>query len=87
MGTVSVRVVPRSSRRGLTREAGGRITIRVHAPPEDGRATEEARAVLAEALGVAKGGVSLRTGARSRTKVFDVEGVSSQELQARLSGR
>ncbi len=83
MATVTVRVVPRSSRRAVEAGPDG-IVVRVQAPPEGGRATEEARRALAEALGVPPSGVSLRTGARSRTKVFEIEGLSLEEVRMRL---
>ncbi|MBI4260601.1 MAG: DUF167 domain-containing protein [Actinobacteria bacterium] len=83
MGTVTVRVVPRAGR-GEVVAAGGAITVRVAAPPSEGRATEEARRALAGALGVPPSRVSLRTGARSRTKVFEVRGLSGEEALRRL---
>ena len=73
---VAVRVKPGSSRARV----GGRydgplgpaVVIFVNAPPVDGRATEAARTALAEALGVRRSAVSLRTGAASRDKLFTV---------------
>jgi uncharacterized protein YggU (UPF0235/DUF167 family) len=83
MGAVTVRVVPRSGRTAV--EAGERgIVIRVRAAPEGGRATEEARRALAEALGVPASRVRLRVGTRSRAKVFEVEGVDGAEAEMRL---
>ena len=75
-----MRVVPRSSRTSVGLDDRG-ILVRVRAAPEDGRATEEARRALAEALGVPGTGVSLRRGGRSRTKVFEVEGVGQREAR------
>ncbi|MBI2238280.1 MAG: DUF167 domain-containing protein [Actinobacteria bacterium] len=83
MATVTVRVVPRSSRRAVEVGPDG-IVVRVQAPPEVGRATEEARRALAEALGVPPSSVSLRAGERSRTKVFEIEGLSLEEVRMRL---
>jgi superfamily I DNA/RNA helicase len=49
------------------------------------RVFEEAmRRALAEALGVPASRVRLRTGARSRTKVFEVEGLGGAEAEMRL---
>lgn len=83
MATISVRVIPRSSRRQVESAPGG-VTIRVQSPPAGGRATEEARRALAEALGLSPGRVSLRSGGRSRWKVFSVEGLSEPEIRERL---
>ena len=62
------------------------MTVRVHSAPEGGRATEEPRRLVAEALGVPASRVRLITGKRSRTKVFEVAELTQGEAQARLSG-
>jgi uncharacterized protein YggU (UPF0235/DUF167 family) len=58
--------------------------VRVGAAPEGGRATEEARRALADALGVRSGDVTLRAGSRSRTKVFEVDGLDDEAIRAAL---
>ena len=83
MGLVTVRLIPRSSRTSVGLDDRG-ILVRVRAAPEGGRATEEARRALAEALGVPGTGVSLWRGGRSRTKVFEVDGVGQREAEMRL---
>jgi len=83
MGSVTVRVVPRSGRSAVEAGPAG-VLVRVRAAPEGGRATEEARRALAGALGVPPSSVRLRTGARSRTKVFEVDEMSSEDLAMRL---
>ncbi len=79
---VAVRVRPRS-RPGLELTDGG-LVIRVAAVPEKGRATEEARRALAEALGLAPSAVTLRSGAAARRKVFVVEGLGAVEARTQL---
>jgi uncharacterized protein YggU (UPF0235/DUF167 family) len=79
---VRLRVRPRS-RAGLELNDGG-LTLRVAAAPEKGRANEEARRALAAALGVAPDAVTLRTGAKARTKAFEVRGVEPAAARARL---
>jgi uncharacterized protein len=60
------------------------IVIRVRANPDAGRATEEARKALADALRVAPSGVTLRRGGRSREKVFEVATLTKEEALQRL---
>jgi uncharacterized protein YggU (UPF0235/DUF167 family) len=60
------------------------IVIRVRAIPDGGRATEEARRALADALRVAPSSVSLRRGGRSREKVFEVATLTKEEALQRL---
>jgi len=63
------------------------IVIRVRAAPEGGRATEEARRALADALGMASSAVTLRRGRRSREKVFEVARLTTEQALQRLRAR
>ena len=86
--TVPVRVRPGASRARV----GGRypgphgdaLIVVVTAPTVDGRATDAALRGVAEALGLRRAQVSLRTGATSRDKVFAVDDPPA-DLGARLS--
>jgi uncharacterized protein len=81
--SITVRVTPRSGRTAVEAGPGG-VLVRVRAAPEGGRATAEAAHALAAALGVPKTAVRLRSGARSRVKVFAIEGLEPGELERRL---
>lgn len=59
------------------------LTARVREPPEDGKANEALRALIAEQLGVSISKVKLTGGAKSRVKQFAVEGEPAA-LLARL---
>ncbi|MDP9343495.1 MAG: DUF167 domain-containing protein [Actinomycetota bacterium] len=76
-------MTPRSGGTGIE-TSGEDIVIRVRAPAAEGRATDEARRALAAALAVPPSRVALRSGARSRRKVFDVAGMPSGEIARRL---
>jgi uncharacterized protein YggU (UPF0235/DUF167 family) len=84
VGSLTVRVMPRSARPGIE-VRGSDVVVRVSSPPVEGRATEEARRLLARHLGVAAGAVRLRTGRSSRTKIFEIDGLGEVELRARIS--
>ena len=86
MGALSVRVTPRSSRPGVEGVQAG-VVVRVASAPVEGAATEEARRLLAAALGLPASAVRLRSGARSRAKVFLVEGLERDEIVRRLAER
>lgn len=79
---VGVQVRPRS-RPGMQLSDAGLI-IRVAAPQEKGRATEEARRTLASTLGVAPSAVRLRSGRTSRRKTFTIEDANVTEARAAL---
>ena len=80
----AVRVQPRSSRPGVGGVHGGALKVRVHAPPVDGAANDAVIAVLADALGVARGAVRLVSGEHARSKVVEVDGLTEREVRARL---
>ncbi|HET9310477.1 MAG TPA: DUF167 family protein [Actinomycetota bacterium] len=86
MAIVTVRVIPRSGRTQVLRGPGGEVVIRVRSAPEGGRATAQAAAALASLLGLPKSAVTLRSGARSRIKIFVVDGVSQDRLSEVIDG-
>jgi uncharacterized protein YggU (UPF0235/DUF167 family) len=61
--------------------------VRVAAPPESGRANDEALALVADALAVPRARVALVAGRASRDKVVEVAGIGERELDRRLSAR
>lgn len=63
---------------------GSALVVAVSAPAADGRATEAARRALARALGLRPSAVSLRHGARSRDKLFEVVSADSDAVAARV---
>jgi len=70
-GCLPVRVTPGA--RGEALEiADGRLHAKVRAKPEEGKATEAVRGLIATALGLAPSRVALVRGATSREKLFRV---------------
>lgn len=70
-GRLAVRVTPGARIEQVDIE-DGRLTVRVRARPEDGKATEAVRRLLAQALDIAPSRLSLLRGATSREKQFQV---------------
>lgn len=80
---VSVRATPKGGRDGVdgVREdaAGARwLSVRVSAPPDDGKATKAVAKVLAIYFGVAARDVTLVSGATARLKRFRIKGNPAQ---------
>jgi hypothetical protein len=74
-----VRLTPRGGRDsidGAGRDAAGlaHVAARVAAPPEEGRANAALVALLAEALGLPRRAVTIRSGQQARVKLIQVEG-------------
>ncbi|MBI5284715.1 MAG: DUF167 domain-containing protein [Chloroflexi bacterium] len=84
MARVSVRLTPRGGRDAIDGWDGDILRVRVAAPPVDGRANEAMLRLLAKALGVPASKVTLASGAQSRIKLVDVDGLSAEELRERL---
>jgi hypothetical protein len=73
--TLSVKVQPRSSRKGLT-VMGDVLKVSLTAPPADGAANEQLIELLSEELGVRKSAIRILRGISSRNKLIEVEGVN-----------
>ncbi|HTX65263.1 MAG TPA: DUF167 domain-containing protein [Opitutaceae bacterium] len=82
---LAVVVTPRASRTELAGVAGGRLRVRVAAPPVDGAANEELVRFLARHLGLARSAVALAAGAAGRRKTVLVTGMTPDEVARRLS--
>jgi len=81
---ISVRVQPRASQDRITRDEDGRWKVYVTAAPAGGEANAAVRAVLARALGIAKGKVTIVRGETSRTKQVRVADMPEVDVQQRL---
>ena len=68
MTPLTVRVKPNARVQKATRLDDGSWLLHLKAPPQDGKANEELIALLAQALGVAKTQVWIKSGHTSRTK-------------------
>lgn len=82
--SLPVHLHPRARRDEIAGWQGERLKVRVTAPPVEGAANEALVRFLAEALGVRRSQVRLTQGLRSRDKTVEIEGLSAEELRARL---
>ena len=82
---ITVRVTPRSSRESIEAGAGGVLSVRVTAPPDDGKANAAVCKVVAAALGVPKSAVAVVRGHTARTKTLEVEGVTEADVERLLA--
>jgi uncharacterized protein (TIGR00251 family) len=81
----SVRVQPRASRSEIVGLHGDALKVRLSAPPVDGAANEALVELVAGALGVGRRAVRIVSGASSRSKTVEVEGVTAAAV-LRLAG-
>lgn len=84
MGYVRVRVTPGSREAAIGEWREGSLRVKVREPAEKGRANEAVGRLLAKALAVPAGAVTLKRGATSREKLFEIEGLDDNEVRRRL---
>ena len=83
--TLSVRVQPRASRNEVAGLDGETLKLRLTAPPVEGEANDACLAFLAKLLDLSPSRLAIIRGARSRTKVIRITGLTQAEVRARLS--
>ncbi len=81
-----IKVTPRARREEIAGERDGCVIVRVRAAPEDGRANESVRRLIAARLGVRTAEVELLRGERSRRKTVRVAGLTAAEARRLLLG-
>jgi ADP-ribose pyrophosphatase YjhB (NUDIX family)/uncharacterized protein YggU (UPF0235/DUF167 family) len=79
-----LRVSPRAAHSAVIGRHGSGWKVRVAAAPEDGRANDALVRLLAAALAVAEGSISIVSGQRSRDKTVEVAGIEPEEAERRL---
>jgi uncharacterized protein len=85
MARIAVKVHPRAARSAFAGRLGDAWKLDLAAPPVDGKANQECVRYLAEWAGVPRSRVRIVTGATSRRKLVEIEGMAQAEADARLS--
>ena len=82
---LSIRVIPRSPRSRIDGRRGDALLVRLAAPPVDGAANEALIELLSREFQVPKRQVSILSGATSRDKRVELDGLDPADGEARLS--
>lgn len=82
---VKIRVNPRSSRSRICGRYAEGIKVSLCAPPVEGQANKELCGLVAKWLKVAKSGVTVVAGEKSREKRVAVEGIATETFEEALS--
>ena len=85
MARLTVKVHPRAKRSALAGRFGDAWKLDLAAPPVDGKANEECVRFFAELCGVPRSRVRIVTGATSRRKLVEIDGVEQAELESKLA--
>ena len=84
---LEIKAVPNAPKNEVVGWLGDALKVKVHAPPEEGKANAELCAFLAKTLARPKGSVRLGRGASSCSKVIEIEGVSREQVMKRLPSK
>lgn len=84
MAYLRVRVTPGARDAGLTGWHEGTLRVKVREPAEKGRANDAVARLLADKLAVPPTNVTLKRGGASREKLFEVSGLTDDEVHRRL---
>ena len=80
--TFDVLVTPRAARERIGPVVDGRLKVAVTAPPVEGEANAAVCALLAKALGVSRGAVTVVRGDSGRRKTLHARGVTLAAVTA-----
>jgi uncharacterized protein (TIGR00251 family) len=80
LAKLAVTVVPRSSRTEIAGVIGGRLKIRLAAPPVDGKANEELVKFLSKLLKVPKSDIAIVSGISAKRKLLDIDGIEQSAI-------
>jgi len=83
--SLSIKVVPGSSRDCVAGWLGDTLKVRVRAPAERGKANLAVEKIIAEAIGVSPASVCVVKGRASPRKVVEISSLSKSEVHRRLS--
>ncbi len=84
VATLRFRVTPNSSVNSVVGEVSGEIRIKIRAPAVDGRATAALVEYLSKLTSLPKSKIEIKSGATSRTKFVQFEGIDHEEVRQRL---
>jgi uncharacterized protein YggU (UPF0235/DUF167 family) len=85
MATLHLKAKPNARRNALELAADGTLTVRLQAPPQDGKANDCLLRFLAEVLGVPRSHLSLLSGHTAPFKKVDVPDRTDEQLRAALA--
>ena len=82
---LAIKAIPNAPRNAVAGWLGDTLKVKVHAPALEGRANEELCEFLAETLDLHHRAVTLLQGDKSRQKLVQIDGLSLDEVKARLT--
>lgn len=82
-----LKVIPNARRNQVVGWRGGLLTVKLTAPPVEGKANRELVSFLAEVMGVPASDVEILSGETARSKSVSVLGVTPEQARERIGQR
>lgn len=82
---LAVRVIPNARRSEFAGQRDGEFVLRLNAPAVEGKANRAAVEFIAKQFNISKSRVKLVAGEKTRHKVFELEGIQSDEVATKLN--
>jgi len=82
-----LKVIPNARRNQVVGWRGGLLTVKLTAPPVEGKANRELVSFLAEVMGVPASDVEILSGETARSKSVSVLGVTPEQAHERIGQR
>lgn len=82
---LAIKAVPNAPRNAVAGWLGDALKVKVHAPALEGRANDELCEFIAQALGLPRRAVTVALGDKSRQKLLAIDGLTLDEVRARLT--
>ena len=82
---IRIHLVPRASSSSVEGTHGDALTVRLDAPPVDGKANRALVEFVAERLEIPRSAVVLVRGETSRAKTLQVTGLAAETIRSRLA--
>jgi hypothetical protein len=76
LAIIHVKVIPNARKSEIEGWQGETLRVRLHAPPEKGKANDELISLLSKEYGVKKSSIEILSGHTSRIKRVKIEGIN-----------
>jgi len=82
---LAIKAIPNAPRNAVAGWLGDALKVKVHAPALEGRANDELCEFIAQELGLPRRAVTVALGDKSRQKLLAIDGLTLDEVRARLT--
>ncbi len=82
---LAIKAIPNAPRNAVAGWLGDALKVKVHAPALEGRANDELCEFIADTLDLPKRAVTVALGDKSRQKLLAIDGLTLDEVRARLT--